>query len=70
MWPVGFTGVRLVDGEVAVLDDEGEHIATTGRKYHISYAPVGGEKLQLMESIGAFPAAANCGYAWDFYEVK
>lgn len=71
MWPLGFTGVRLVGGEVAVLNHEGRHIATTGRTYHISYAPVGNpEKHQLMESIEAFPAAASCGYAWDFHEVK
>ena len=64
IWPFGFTGVRLVGGEVAVLDDAGNVIATTGKEYGIAPAPAsGGEMRRLVETIGAYPAAANCGYA-------
>jgi hypothetical protein len=71
MWPVGFTGVRLARGEVAVLDADGKVVATTGRTYFISRAPVwNDEKHRLMEQLGAFPAAANCGYPWDLKEIN
>lgn len=70
MWPVGFTGVRLKGGEVAVIDDKGKVVATTGRRYFMSYAPVyKAENAQLMERTEAFPAAANCGYPWDLKEL-
>jgi len=63
MWPVGFTG-RRVGGQVEVLDAQGNVKATTGRTYHISIAPA----PESASSINAFPAAANCGYAWDFID--
>ena len=67
MWPTGFTAVR-VGGEVVVLDG-GRVVATTGRKYCISIAPVfEAESRQRMEELDAYPAAANCDYAWDFVD--
>jgi hypothetical protein len=70
MWPVGFTGVRLVGGEVAVLDTGGKVVVTTGRRYYLSYGPEPhiAANHQLMERVGAFPAGANC-YSWDVREV-
>jgi hypothetical protein len=68
MWPVGYTGLRLTGGEIAVLDRSGNVVATTGRAYAISGAPrPRGEKGELMERIGAI-AAPDC-YPWDFEEV-
>jgi hypothetical protein len=69
MWPSGFTGVR-VGGEVEVRDSAGNAIATTGKPYYISNAYVawGSETHKLLEEIGAYPAAAACGYAWDFVD--
>jgi hypothetical protein len=68
MWPVGFTA-RRVGGEVKVLDGAGNVRATTGRLYHISIAPVwSDDKQRLLESVGAYPAAANCDYPWDFID--
>jgi hypothetical protein len=68
MWRTGFTA-RRAGGEVEVLDSAGKVVATTGRLYHISIAPVSSEeKRRLMETIGAYPAAAECGYAWDFID--
>jgi hypothetical protein len=64
VWPVGFTGVRLAGGEVAVLNAEGKVIATSGRRYYMSLAPA-----PASMKIGAFPVAANCPYAQDFREV-
>ena len=32
-WPLGFTGQRLVGGEIAVLNGAGKVVATTGRSY-------------------------------------
>ena len=67
MWPIGFTG-RRVGVDVQVLDAEGRVRATTGRVYHISFAPVVPEHQELMDRIGAYPAAVNCDYAWDFID--
>ena len=67
MWPVGFTGRRLPDGEVEVVDPDGRVLATTGRTYHLSIGVVSG-KAASADVGGAFPAAANCGYAWDFMD--
>jgi hypothetical protein len=68
MWPVGFTGVRRGD-DVEVLDSGGKAVAMTGRRYFISHGPVDAEdKHRLMEKIGAFTAAANCPYPWDFVD--
>ena len=67
MWPTGFTAVR-VGGKVVVLDG-GAVVATTGRKYYISIAPVfETESRQRMETLNAFPAAAKCSYPWDFVD--
>jgi hypothetical protein len=67
MWPVGFTAVR-VGGEVLVLGG-GRVVATTGRDYYISIAPVyAPESQHLMERVDAFPAAAKCPYPWDFVD--
>jgi hypothetical protein len=66
MWPVGFTGRR--DGaEVEVLDAGGNVVATTGRTYHLSMGMVSG-KAASTDIGGSFPAAANCGYPWDFID--
>jgi hypothetical protein len=67
MWPVGFTARRLPGGEVDVLDAEGKVLATTGRTYHLSIGAVSG-KAASTDIGGAFPAAANCGYVWDFMD--
>ena len=63
MWPDGYTGRRLL-GEVEVLDAEGNVRATTGRTYHISYAPA----PEGAEALNAFPAAVHCDYPWDFVD--
>jgi hypothetical protein len=68
MWPMGFTG-RHVGSEVEVLDPKGNVLATTGKTYHMSRAYVRtDEAQQMIGSVGAFPAAAGCGYAWDFMD--
>lgn len=67
MWPQGFTGA-LVGGEIQVLDAEGNVVAKTGSRYFISVAPIAEERRALMEAIGAYPAAANCGYPWDLVD--
>lgn len=68
MWPLGFVGVR-VGAEVEVHDGTGKLVATTGRDYYLSRGPVfSPENAELMERVGAFPAAANCGYAWDLVD--
>jgi hypothetical protein len=68
MWPVGFTGVR-VGSELVVLNSAGTVIAKTGSEYYISIGPVDSqEKQRLIESIGAFTAAANCPYPWDLID--
>jgi hypothetical protein len=54
---------------VAVLNGAGEVRATTGRRYHISIAPAFSEGAQQqLERLGAYPAAANCDYPWDFID--
>jgi hypothetical protein len=68
MWPVGYTGLRLRTGEIAVLDRFGNVVATTGKAYAISPAPRQREGAQgLLERIGVI-AAPNC-YEWDLVEV-
>lgn len=69
MWPVGFTGLRLAGGEVAVLNRAGRVVATTGREYALSGAPVPEEKRRLIESIGALPVAGDC-YPWDLIDCS
>jgi hypothetical protein len=69
MWPVGYTA-RRVGSEVEVLDMEGRVKATTGRSYRMSIAPL--NNFPVAPSFNPappskyFPAAANCGYPWDF----
>ena len=63
IWPVGFTGVRLADGEVAVLNQAGKTIATTGKEYGIATA-------SAANGVEGYPAAVNCGHPQDFYEVN
>lgn len=71
MWPAGYTA-RRVGTEVIVLDAQGIVKATTGRTYHISQAfapmlpPYSNETYTGPQ--GAFPAAAHCGYHWDFID--
>jgi hypothetical protein len=68
MWPVGFTGVQF-GGQVDVLDAGGALVASTGKRYYISHGPVdSADKQRLMETIGAFTAAANCDYPWDLID--
>jgi len=47
MWPLGFTGQRLPNGEVAVLNQKGKVVATTGRVYALSEAPTPSEAERL-----------------------
>ena len=72
MWPQGYTA-RRAWGEVVVLDATGNVKATTGRTYHISsaFAPElvpADDGSGVPEPTNAFPAAADCGYAWDFID--
>jgi hypothetical protein len=68
MWTVGYTGMRLPTGEIAVLNTSGEVIATTGKAYAISPAPFQpGEAGRLLQRLNAIPAP-DC-YPWDFVEV-
>jgi len=69
IWPVGFTGVRLVGGEVAVVNNAGNVVATTGKKYGIAFAYPEEEARRLKERVGGLVAAVNCPYPHDFYEV-
>jgi hypothetical protein len=69
MWAAGFTGVRVGD-EVQVRDAEGIAVATTGRKYYISVAYAEPSQRELIDKTGSFPAAAHCGYPWDFVECS
>ena len=62
VWPAGFTGVRLANGEVAVLDQAGNVVATTGNEYGIARRPPVPD--------GGYPAAIGCPYPQDFYEVN
>ena len=64
MWPNGFTGALLADGQVAVFDGTGAHVATTGNRYFISIALPG--DFELMNKLNAYPAAAGCPYPHDF----
>lgn len=59
-WPNGYMA-RRAGAEVEVLDAAGKVVATTGRVYHISFAPPG-------PGNGTYPAAVHCGYPWDFVD--
>ena len=68
MWPVGFTGLRI-RSEVRVLDKAGNLVATTGKEYFMSRGRVESpESAKLVETLRAFPAAANCPYPWDLVD--
>ena len=73
MWPSGYTA-RRVGGQVVVLDAAGNGRATTGRTYHISFAYVPGiipnddGSHAGSDPANPFPAAVDCGYAWDFID--
>jgi hypothetical protein len=64
IWPTGYTA-RRAGIEVEVLDARGNVKATTGRSYYISfaYAPMLGD-----DATAPYPAAAECGYPWDFID--
>ena len=74
MWPEGYTA-RHVGAEVVVMDANGNVKATTDRTYHISYAyapaltyPTEEMARASPAPTNAFPAAVDCGYAWDFVD--
>lgn len=73
MWPEGYYG-RRAGSEVEVLDRWGSVKATTGRIYHIAFASSygveanGNGSLDRVGPANAFPAAVDCGYAWDFID--
>ena len=67
MWPDGFSARRVGD-QVEVLNSSGLVVATTGRLYHISRAPLANGDLGVEPTFGAYPAAASCPYEWDFVD--
>jgi hypothetical protein len=54
-----------------VHDTSDSTIATTGRRYYISVAHAD-QARQMIENLGieAYPAAAGCGYPWDFVDCS
>jgi hypothetical protein len=67
MWPVGYTGRRLSNGDVEVLNTTGGVVATTGKRYRFSNVPEhGGEAGRVMAEVGAVPVCDS--YPWDFEE--
>ena len=71
MWPVGYTARRagLFWGEIEVLDEAGDVVATTGRAYMM--APVPGQRdeaQRLLERTGAI-GSPNC-YGWDLVDCS
>jgi hypothetical protein len=70
MWPDGYTA-RRAGAEVVVLNSSGKVVATTRRLYHISAGVVSSpERRQLVQSLGAYTAASNCNYPWDFIDCR
>lgn len=69
MWRDGYKA-RLAGGQVEVLNASGLVVATTGRLYHISAAPLDLAGINdAAPTFGAYPAAApECGYPWDFVD--
>ena len=67
MWPDGFKA-RPAGDQVEVLNSSGLVVATTGRLYHISRAPLANGDLGVEPTFGAYPAAASCPYEWDFVD--
>ena len=66
-WPRGFRAF-VSEGVVQIVDANGTHIATTGRRYYISFAAPYANQPKAMHGIEVYPAAATCGYAWDFVD--
>ena len=64
IWPEGFSARRAGD-EIEVLDPSGNVVATTGRRYRISYRAL---TDPLIRTADAIPAAVGCGYPWDFVD--
>jgi hypothetical protein len=64
-WPMDYTGVRLADGEVAVLDSAGHLVATTGRNYRLKgqwvvYGSIAGPEHPLPNGgFGGFNACSG-----------
>jgi hypothetical protein len=70
IWPVGFTGIGVTGGEVAVLNEAGRVVATTGKKYGMAFAHPGDDATrQMAERVGGMVVAVKCAYPQDFYEV-
>ncbi len=69
IWPVGFTGTPVPGGEVAVLNEAGLVVATTGKEYGMARAHPGDDATRLLSERGGFVAAVKCGAPQDFYEV-
>lgn len=70
MWPDGFSARRAGE-QVEVLDAFRLVVATTGRLYHISIAPLDavGGMLGPDPTYGAYPAAAaSCRYPYDLVD--
>ena len=67
MWPDGFSARRAGD-QVEVRNSHGQVVATTGRLYHISRAPLDNGDLGVEPTFGAYPAAASCSYPYDFVD--
>ena len=68
MWPVGYSGVLLTGGQVAVLNAGGDLVATTGKAYEITPVPdQPNEAGRVMERVGAIGVCDS--YEWDIDEV-
>jgi hypothetical protein len=67
MWPVGYTGVRLIGGQVAVLNAGGDLVAMTGKAYAITPVPEVGESGRELARVGAIGVCDS--YEWDLEEV-
>jgi len=68
MWTVGYTGRRLANGDIEVLNRSGEIVATTGKAYAIAPVPWQRQDVQrLLDGLNAI-GAPDC-YPWDFEEV-
>jgi hypothetical protein len=66
-WPQGFRGFTE-NGVVQIVDPKGTHIATTGRRYYISFAYPYANEPRTIDGLEVYPAAATCGYPWDFVD--
>lgn len=66
-WPQGFRAF-VSDGVVEVVDAKGTRVARTGRTYYISFASPYANRPETIDGLEVYPAAAACGYAWDFVD--